>query len=37
MGVLQPALQEMILGAKTPQQVAEEYETWVAENDSARK
>jgi raffinose/stachyose/melibiose transport system substrate-binding protein len=37
MGVLHPALQEMILGAKTPQQVAEEYEAWVAANDSARK
>ena len=37
MGVLHPAIQEMMLGAKTPQQVADEYETWVAANDSARK
>ncbi len=37
MGVLQPAIQEMILGAKTPEQVAKEYEAWVAANDSNRK
>lgn len=37
MGVLQPAIQEMILGAKTPEQVAQEYEAWVAANDSNRK
>ena len=37
MGVLHPALQEMMLGAKTPQQVANEYEAWVAANDTARK
>ena len=37
MGVLQPAIQEMILGAKTPEQVAKDYEAWVAANDSSRK
>lgn len=37
MGVLHPAIQEMMLGAKTSQQVADEYEAWVAKNDSARK
>jgi raffinose/stachyose/melibiose transport system substrate-binding protein len=37
MGGLHAGLQEMILGKKTPEQVAQEYETWVAENDSARK
>lgn len=37
MGQLQSNLQQMMLGAKTPQQVAEEYEAWVAENDSNRK
>ena len=37
MGVLHPAMQEMMLGAKTPRQVADEYETWVAANDTARK
>lgn len=37
MGVLHPAIQEMILGAKTPEQVAQEYEAWVAANDSNRK
>ena len=37
MGVLHPALQEMILGKKTPLQVAQEYEAWVAANDSNRK
>jgi len=37
MQVLHPALQEMILGKKTPQQVAAEYETWVAANDTTRK
>jgi len=36
MNVLQPALQEMVLGKKTPQQVAEEYEAWVSANDSNR-
>jgi raffinose/stachyose/melibiose transport system substrate-binding protein len=37
MGVLHPAIQEMILGKRTPQQVAQEYEAWVAANDSNRK
>ena len=37
MAVLQAGLQEMMLGAKTPEQVAQEYETWVAANDSNRK
>ncbi len=37
MGVLHPAIQEMMMGKKTPQQVAEEYEAWVAANDTSRK
>jgi raffinose/stachyose/melibiose transport system substrate-binding protein len=37
MGVLHPAIQEMMFGNKTPQQVATEYENWVAANDSSRK
>jgi raffinose/stachyose/melibiose transport system substrate-binding protein len=37
MAGLHAGLQEMILGKKTPEQVAQEYEAWVAENDSARK
>ncbi len=37
MDVLQSGIQEMILGAKTPEQVAKEYEEWVAANDSNRK
>ena len=37
MGILHPALQEMVLGTKTPQQVAQEYESWVAANHSGRK
>lgn len=37
MGVLNPAIQEMLLGNKTPQDVANEYEAWVEENDSNRK
>jgi len=37
MGVLHPAIQEMMLGKKTPQQVAQEYEAWVAANDTSRK
>ena len=36
MGVLHPAIQEMMLGKKTPQQVADEYEAWVSANDSSR-
>jgi raffinose/stachyose/melibiose transport system substrate-binding protein len=37
MSVLHAGLQEMIMGAKTPEQVAQEYEAWVAANDSNRK
>lgn len=37
MSVLHPALQEMMFGNKTPQQVADEFEAWVAANDSTRK
>ena len=37
MSVLHAGLQEMIMGAKTPEQVAQEYEDWVAANDSNRK
>ncbi|MCP4400060.1 MAG: extracellular solute-binding protein [bacterium] len=37
MAVLQAGIQEMTLGAKTPEQVANEYEAWVAANDSNRK
>lgn len=35
--VLNPGLQAVMMGAKTPQQVADEYETWVAKNDTNRK
>jgi len=34
---LHPGVQEMMLGAKTAQQVADEYEAWVAANDTSRK
>ena len=37
MAVLHAGLQELIMDAKTPKQVAQDYETWVAENDSNRK
>ena len=37
MGVLHPALQELMFGNKTPEQVAKEYEAWVVANDSNRK
>jgi len=37
MSVLHAGLQEMIMGAKTPEQVAQEYEDWVVANDSNRK
>ena len=37
MGVLQAGIQEMILGAKTAEDVAKEYEEWVVANDSNRK
>jgi raffinose/stachyose/melibiose transport system substrate-binding protein len=36
MQVLHPAIQEMMLGKKTPKQVADEYETWVKANDTNR-
>jgi raffinose/stachyose/melibiose transport system substrate-binding protein len=36
MNVLQPAIQEMMFGKKTPQQVANEYEAWVQKNDTNR-
>lgn len=36
MNVLHPDLQEMIFGNKTPRQVAENFEAWVAANDSTR-
>lgn len=36
MGVLHPGIQEMMFGNKTPEQVAAEYEAWVAANDSSR-
>lgn len=37
MGVLHPALQKMMFGELTPAQVAAEYESWVAANDTGRK
>ena len=37
MQVLHPAIQEMMLGKKTPKEVADLYEAWVAANDTARK
>ncbi|WP_018526547.1 ABC transporter substrate-binding protein [Alkalispirochaeta alkalica] len=37
MAVLQPALQEMMFGAISPQEVARRYENWVAANDSSRR
>jgi raffinose/stachyose/melibiose transport system substrate-binding protein len=37
MGVFNPGLQEMMMGSKTPQQVADQYEAWVAANDTSRK
>jgi len=37
MAGLHAGLQEMLIGAKTPEQVAKDYETWVAANDSNRK
>jgi raffinose/stachyose/melibiose transport system substrate-binding protein len=35
--ILNPDIQALIMGDKTPQQVAQDYETWVAANDSHRK
>ena len=37
MGVLNPDIQAMMLGRKTPIEVAERYEAWVAANDSNRR
>jgi raffinose/stachyose/melibiose transport system substrate-binding protein len=37
MNVLNPGLQEVTMGSKTPEQLAKEYEEWVAANDSNRK
>ena len=37
MGILHPAIQEMMFGNKTPAQAAADYENWVASNDSSRK
>lgn len=37
MAVLQSGMQEMILGSLTPEEVAEGYETWVAENEETRQ
>ena len=36
MGVLHPALQEMMFGNITPAEAAAQYEKWVAANDSSR-
>ncbi|QQO09743.1 ABC transporter substrate-binding protein [Breznakiella homolactica] len=35
--ILNPGIQAVMMGAKTPAQLASEYETWVAANDSNRK
>ncbi len=37
MGVLHPALQEMMFGRLTPRQVAQRYEDWVEANDTGRQ
>ena len=37
MNVLNPGLQEITMGSKDPKQLAEEFEAWVAANDSNRK
>lgn len=37
MGLLHPLLQEMMFGNLTPQEVGDQYEAWVAANDSGRK
>jgi len=37
MAGLHAGLQEMLIGAKTPEQVAKDYEAWVVANDSNRK
>jgi raffinose/stachyose/melibiose transport system substrate-binding protein len=35
--ILNPGIQAVMIGDKTPQQLANEYEAWVAANDSNRK
>jgi raffinose/stachyose/melibiose transport system substrate-binding protein len=35
--LLNPGIQAVMMGSKTPQQLAAEYEAWVAANDSNRK
>jgi raffinose/stachyose/melibiose transport system substrate-binding protein len=37
MGTLQPSIQEMILGNKSPQNVAQEFEQWIQENEDSRQ
>ncbi len=37
MDILHAGLQEMIMGRKTPRQVASEYEAWVSAHDSGRQ
>jgi raffinose/stachyose/melibiose transport system substrate-binding protein len=37
MTLLQSGMQEMMFGAKSPEQLAQEYEEWVAANDSNRQ
>ncbi|MEL3905943.1 MAG: extracellular solute-binding protein [Treponema sp.] len=36
-GLLNPGIQAVMIGQKTPEQLANEYEAWVAENDTNRK
>lgn len=36
-GLLNPGIQAVMIGQKTPAQLANEYEAWVAENDTNRK
>ena len=35
--IVNPGLQELILGLVTPEALAQRYEEWVAENDSNRQ
>jgi raffinose/stachyose/melibiose transport system substrate-binding protein len=37
MGLLNPGLQQIILGDKTPEELAKDYEGWVAQHDSSRR
>ncbi len=37
MGVLHPMLQELIFGSLSSQQVAQDFENWIAENEPARQ